>query len=198
MLATGASHSALTPRLAHTLGLKMDVDNLVMLRGATGTTPVPMVPVRSLEVGELMYEPRKLPIVPDALGGAEGILGVIAAAVAAGDLELGIGHVIMHTLLSAGGESTTSLLGNAMHMRREGQRGAEHALQFGSVDDPRQRLDALRPGREVERRAVGVALDVHVVDRAAGVGRQRVPDLQLAQQADRRRAQGVGAQVSRR
>ena len=29
VLATGASHSALTPRLAHTLGLKMDVDNLV-------------------------------------------------------------------------------------------------------------------------------------------------------------------------
>jgi hypothetical protein len=76
VLATGASHSALTPRLAHTLGLKMDVDNLVMLRGATGTTPVPMVPVRSLEVGELMMEPRKLPIVPDALGGAEGILGM--------------------------------------------------------------------------------------------------------------------------
>ena len=34
------------------------------------------VEVRSLEVGELMYEPRKLPIVPDALGGAEGILGM--------------------------------------------------------------------------------------------------------------------------
>ncbi len=76
VLATGASHSALTPRLANTLGLKMDVDNLVMLRGATGSTAVPMVPVRSLEVGELMMEPRKLPIVPDALGGAEGILGM--------------------------------------------------------------------------------------------------------------------------
>ncbi len=76
VLATGASHSALTPRLAHTLGLKMDVDNLVMLRGATGTTAVPMVPVRSVEVGELMMEPRRLPIVPDALGGAEGILGM--------------------------------------------------------------------------------------------------------------------------
>ena len=39
VLATGASHSALTPRLARTLGLTMDVDHLVMLRGATGTTP---------------------------------------------------------------------------------------------------------------------------------------------------------------
>src|SRR5262249_33529460 len=49
-------------------------------------------------------------------GGGDGILGVIGAAVAAGDLEFGEGLVIMHTLLSAGGESTTSLLGNAIHM----------------------------------------------------------------------------------
>jgi cytochrome P450 len=48
--------------------------------------------------------------------GAEGILGVVGAAVAAGDLEFGEGLVMMHTLLSAGGESTTSLLGNAIHM----------------------------------------------------------------------------------
>ena len=34
-----------------------------------------MVPVSTLEVGELLMEPRRLPIVPDALGGAEGILG---------------------------------------------------------------------------------------------------------------------------
>jgi predicted aspartyl protease len=76
VLATGASHSALTPRLAQTLGLPMDADNLVMLRGATGSAPVPMVPVRSLEVGELLMEPRKLPLVPDALGGADGLLGM--------------------------------------------------------------------------------------------------------------------------
>ncbi|HXW35874.1 MAG TPA: cytochrome P450 [Acidimicrobiales bacterium] len=49
-------------------------------------------------------------------GGGEGILGVIATAVNSGDMELGEGLVIMHTLLSAGGESTTSLLGNAIHL----------------------------------------------------------------------------------
>src|SRR5262249_55284198 len=48
--------------------------------------------------------------------GGEGILGVTGAAVAAGDLEFSEGLVIMHTLLSAGGESTTSLLGNAIHL----------------------------------------------------------------------------------
>jgi len=46
----------------------------------------------------------------------DGILGAVTAAVAAGDLELGAGLVIIHTLLSAGGESTTSLLGNAVHI----------------------------------------------------------------------------------
>jgi cytochrome P450 len=49
-------------------------------------------------------------------GACDGILGVIGAAVTAGDLEFGEGLVIMHTLLSAGGESTTSLLGSAIHM----------------------------------------------------------------------------------
>jgi cytochrome P450 len=41
---------------------------------------------------------------------------VIGAAVAAGELDFSEGLVIMHTLLSAGGESTTSLLGSAIHM----------------------------------------------------------------------------------
>jgi cytochrome P450 len=49
-------------------------------------------------------------------GAADGILGAVSTAVAAGDLELGAGLVIIHTLLSAGGESTTSLVGNAVHM----------------------------------------------------------------------------------
>src|SRR5262249_17437529 len=48
--------------------------------------------------------------------GGEGILGAIGSAVASGDLPFGEGVVIMQTLLSAGGESTTSLIGNAIHM----------------------------------------------------------------------------------
>lgn len=44
-----------------------------------------------------------------------GILGLVAQAIAAGELDRGNGVVMMHTLLSAGGESTTSLLGNAAH-----------------------------------------------------------------------------------
>jgi cytochrome P450 len=46
----------------------------------------------------------------------DGILGAVRSAVAAGDLDVAAGLTIIHTLLSAGGESTTSLLGNAVHM----------------------------------------------------------------------------------
>lgn len=48
--------------------------------------------------------------------GADGILGAIAGAIDRGELEYLEGVVIMHTLLSAGGESTTSLIGNAIHV----------------------------------------------------------------------------------
>jgi predicted aspartyl protease len=76
VLDTGASHSALTPGLAQALGITLDAASMVTLRGATGSASVPMVPVRTLEVGELLLEPRRLPVIPDALGGAEGVLGM--------------------------------------------------------------------------------------------------------------------------
>lgn len=76
VLATGASSSALTPRLAETLGLRVDGARTVTMRGATGTTTVPVVPVDSLEIGDLLIEPRELPVIPDALGGADGVLGM--------------------------------------------------------------------------------------------------------------------------
>ena len=46
---------------------------------------------------------------------ADGILAVVADAVNAGDLEVTDAFSVMATLLSAGGESTTSLLGSALH-----------------------------------------------------------------------------------
>jgi hypothetical protein len=76
VLATGASHSALTPRLAEALGVKADPAKTVMLRGATGSVAVPVVPVETLEIGDLLIEPRQLAVIPDALGGADGVLGM--------------------------------------------------------------------------------------------------------------------------
>lgn len=49
-------------------------------------------------------------------GGRQGILGLIAEAVRHGALDRDHGLVMLHTLLSAGGESTTSLLGSAAHV----------------------------------------------------------------------------------
>ena len=76
VLATGASHSALTPHLAQALGLKANPVDTVMLRGATGSVAVPTVPVETLEVGDLLMRPGRLAILPDALGGADGVLGM--------------------------------------------------------------------------------------------------------------------------
>jgi cytochrome P450 family 144 len=47
------------------------------------------------------------------------ILGAIARGVARGSLSVAEGTIILHTLLSAGGESTSSLLGNAVRMIAE-------------------------------------------------------------------------------
>ena len=75
-LATGASHTALTPHLAEALGIQADPAATVMLRGATGSVPVPMVPVETVEFGDFLMEPRRLAVIPDALGGADGVLGM--------------------------------------------------------------------------------------------------------------------------
>ena len=75
VLDTGASRSALTARVVEQLGIEYDPSRTVLLRGATGSVQVPHVPVETLEFGDLLVEPKRLPIVPDALGGAEGVLG---------------------------------------------------------------------------------------------------------------------------
>lgn len=75
VLDTGASHSAVTARVAAALGIALDDQSTFMLRGATGSLAVPTIPVHRMEVGELLIEPKRLAIIPDALGGAEGALG---------------------------------------------------------------------------------------------------------------------------
>jgi hypothetical protein len=75
VLDTGASHSGVTARVAETLGIPLDESPPVMLRGVTGSAEVPTIRVDSFTVGDLTLRPAILPIVIDALGGAEGILG---------------------------------------------------------------------------------------------------------------------------
>jgi predicted aspartyl protease len=75
VLDTGASHSGVTAAVAQSLGIPLDQSPPVMLHGVTGSAEVPTIRVDSLTVGDLTLRPAILPIVIDALGGAEGILG---------------------------------------------------------------------------------------------------------------------------
>ena len=75
VLDTGASHSAVIARVAQELKIPFDPTKSVILRGVTGSATVPVIRVDRLRVGDLLIEPVILPIVTDAMGGAEGILG---------------------------------------------------------------------------------------------------------------------------
>jgi hypothetical protein len=75
VLDSGANHSGITQEVAATLGLPADQSELVMLRGVTGSEAVPTVRVNSFSVGDVQEGAERLPIVTDALGGAEGVLG---------------------------------------------------------------------------------------------------------------------------
>src|SRR5580658_4898731 len=75
VLDSGANHSGITEHVAAALGLPQDSSQLVMLRGVTGSAAVPTVKIQSFVVGDLQSGAERLPIVTDALGGAEGILG---------------------------------------------------------------------------------------------------------------------------
>jgi predicted aspartyl protease len=75
VLDTGASRSGITAQVADTLGISPDTSRPVLLRGVTGSVAVPTIRVDSFAVGDVILTPATLPIVTDALGGAEGVLG---------------------------------------------------------------------------------------------------------------------------
>ena len=75
VLDTGATSSGVTAMVALALGIPTDAAPPVMLRGVTGSATVPAIKVDTLTVGDLAVDSALLPIVPDALGGAEGVLG---------------------------------------------------------------------------------------------------------------------------
>lgn len=74
VLDTGASRSAVVPRVALALGAPL-IAASAMLHGVTGSAKVATVRAERLEVGELHMEGALLPVIEDAFGGAEGVLG---------------------------------------------------------------------------------------------------------------------------
>ncbi len=74
VLDTGATRSAVIQRVVDDAGLPVRTKP-VRLRGVTGSAIVPAVLADTLEFGELVIENATLPVVADAFGGAEGVLG---------------------------------------------------------------------------------------------------------------------------
>jgi predicted aspartyl protease len=74
VLDTGASRSAVVPRVAEALGLPPAGDGRVRLKGVTGSAEVPIVQAEQVEIGDLFAEDQKLLVVADAFGGADGVL----------------------------------------------------------------------------------------------------------------------------
>jgi predicted aspartyl protease len=75
VLDSGATNSAVIPRVAELLGLSSADSPKVLMRGVTGAAVTSTVQVSSMSVGDLEIGRSLLPLVPDAFGGAEGLLG---------------------------------------------------------------------------------------------------------------------------
>jgi predicted aspartyl protease len=74
VLDTGASRSAVIQRVVDDAGLPLR-EKPVRLRGVTGSAVVAAVRADTLEFGDLVVENAIMPVVADAFGGAEGVLG---------------------------------------------------------------------------------------------------------------------------
>ena len=75
VLDTGANRSVVTEDTARLLGKALERTKTVQLHGVTGKAQVPTIEVNSVEVGDLLLDERKMPVVQDVFGGAEGALG---------------------------------------------------------------------------------------------------------------------------
>jgi predicted aspartyl protease len=77
VLDSGAMRSAVNMSVAQALRLRTDVSPPVMLLGVTGRAVTPTIVVDNISVGDLSVGPSVLPIIADAFGGAEGLLGML-------------------------------------------------------------------------------------------------------------------------
>ena len=74
---TGASRSAIAPRLVEALGLEAEPGAGMTLRGITGAEQVPAIRVDRLEFAHVTLTDQQLPVVrPGIFANADGILGV--------------------------------------------------------------------------------------------------------------------------
>jgi predicted aspartyl protease len=75
VLDTGATHSAVIPQVASSLGIAVGDYSMIRVTGVTGTAVVPSISVERMQMGELLMSPSVLPVIADVFGGAQGVLG---------------------------------------------------------------------------------------------------------------------------
>lgn len=74
---SGASRSAIAPRVAAELGLVPDPAQRLLLRGVTGAEEVPSIMIERLQAGDIVLRNQQLPVVDtQVFANADGILGV--------------------------------------------------------------------------------------------------------------------------
>ena len=73
---TGATHSAVSERLAKQLGLSIDPTEKVRLRGVTGSALVASTKVERFQAGDLLIENGSVPVLASVWSGADGVLGM--------------------------------------------------------------------------------------------------------------------------
>jgi cytochrome P450 len=105
--------------------LQAAFDSTLMLGVAVSLDEIGVLMARSNEIGEWITDQIMHGEADDDL------LGTVKRAVDAEVITIGEGNIILHTLLSAGGESTTSLIGNAVRILAE-----QPELQQQLRDDP--------------------------------------------------------------
>jgi cytochrome P450 len=124
--------------VARLIGFR-DIDPMQLLEAAFDSTTMVGGTVSMDELNSLVTRTESIEawiadqIADAAVAGEEGILLAVRRALDAGTLHIGEATIILHTLLSAGGESTTSLLGNAVRMLAENP-----GLQQRLRDKPQQ------------------------------------------------------------
>jgi predicted aspartyl protease len=174
VLDTGANHSAIAARAALSLGGRPVSTTLVT--GFTGSATVPSLHVNSLEVGELLFGPTDLPVLPDVFGGAQGVLGFeglqnkrIFADFSHDRLEITLSHgerarrdftVIPLTVIKGGLLCADVRVGN-VRAKAIVDTGAQATIGNLALRDALMRH---RPQNDVHEEIVGVTLDVQSGD----------------------------------
>jgi cytochrome P450 family 144 len=119
-----------------------DSDPAALLRAAFDSTEMLAATMTRSELETMLFRTDQVSAwISDELQQAltapgEGILGAVARSIETGTVSLEEAVVIIHTLLSAGGESTTSLLGNAVRILAEQPQLQEQLRHDRSLVEP--------------------------------------------------------------